>query len=765
MGSNLQNRTFDLEKDWLGQENISEVLNFTRPEVIQEIHETFLAVGCDAVETNTFGANKIVLAEAEMEERVYENNVAAARIARAACDKYETPDRPRYVVGAAGGGTKLLTLGMTDWDTVEQSYYLQFTGLIDGGADVLLFETQQDLLIIKAMIVAARRAFADRRELLGGGRLPIMVQASFDQDNGNQMLTGSDVTAFVAAMAAYEEVDVLGVNCAFGPSELSETVRYIAENFPRLVSALPNAGLPIMVDGKTHFPMGPADFGKGVERFVKEYGVNIVGGCCGTLATHLKEVVDRVGQPNDRPRMAIRGRERHVEAPPRISSLVSAEDIRQDSSYLIIAERTNTNGSRKFKELLQAEDWDGLVGMGRDEMVGSHMLDVCVDFVGRDGVRDMKEVVRRYVNALPAPLMLDSTDPKVLEAGLQLAGGRCALNPANLEEGEEKFASVCQLAKKYGAALVCGTIDEDKEAAMARTRERKLSIAKRMRDLAVEQHGLRDEDIMFDPLVLPISTGIEEDRRNALETIEGTRLISRQLPKCHTVVGLSNVSFGLKPKARVVLNSAFLHELREAGLTGAIVHASKLLPKNRIPDEQWNAALDLIYDRRREGFDPLTHFVSLFPDDGAAAVETKADKYEGLSLEDALKRHIIDGEKRDLTKRLDQAMADGIKPLVIINDILLDGMKTVGELFGSGQMQLPFVLQSAETMKSAVAHLEPHMERVEGQSKGRIVLATVKGDVHDIGKNLVDIILTNNGYTVYNLGIKQPLNDIVKAFE
>ena len=770
MGSNLQRRTFDLERDWRNQENISEVLNVTRPEVIQEIHEAFLDVGCDAVETNTFGANRIVLAEAEMADETYENNVLAAQIARRACEKFETPDRPRYVVGAAGGGTKLLTLGMTSWDIAEESYYTQFCGLIDGGADVLLFETQQDLLIIKVMIVAANRAFADK-----GRRLPIMVQASFDQDNGNQMLTGSDVTAFACAIGAFREVDVLGVNCAFGPSELTETVRTLAATFPRHVSALPNAGLPIMVDGKTHYPMGPVDFGKGVERFVKEFGVGIVGGCCGTLAEHLKEVVERVvpnGQPNERPRVATRGRDRAVNTPPRVSSLISAEDVRQDLSYLIVAERTNTNGSRKFKELLQAEDWDGIVGMGRDEMKTSHMLDVCVDYVGREGVRDMREVVKRFVNALPAPLMLDSTDPKVLEAGLQLAGGRCVLNSTNLEDGEHKFGEMCDLARRYGAALVCGTIDEDKENAMARTRERKLAIATRIRDLATSQHGLSDEDLMFDPLVLPISTGIEEDRKNALETIEGTRLIKEHLPRCHTVVGLSNVSFGLKPAARVVLNSAFLHELRDAGLTGAIVHASKILPRNRIPAEQWDAALELIYDKRCPGvdggepFDPLTHFVGLFPEHGERTdkVDASKEKYGDLTIEDALKQHIIDGEKRELTKRLDNAMAGGLAPLKIINDVLLEGMKVVGELFGSGQMQLPFVLQSAETMKSAVAHLEPHMERVEGSSKGKIVLATVKGDVHDIGKNLVDIILTNNGYTVFNLGIKQPVADIVKAY-
>jgi 5-methyltetrahydrofolate--homocysteine methyltransferase len=751
MGSNLQTRQFDMQRDWMGHENISEVLNFTRPEVIQEIHEAFLAVGCDAVETNTFGANKIVMAEADMAGRVFENNKAAAEIARRACDRFETAERPRYVVGSVGPGTKIVTLGMTTWDAMLDSYAEQMRGLLAGGVDVILIETQQDILAIKCAIAAANLAMKE-----AGTRVPIMVQGSFDQDNGQQMLTGTDPSAFVAAFECYDEVDVLGVNCAFGPIELTETMRYIAGNWPRLTSALPNAGLPIMVDGKSHFPMNPSDFTKGMLRFVDEFGVNVVGGCCGTMPEHMKTLCQAVGEGrrNYRPRAVV--------TKPQISSLYAAEDIRQDLSYLVVAERTNTNGSRQFKRLLQAEDWDGLVSMARDEVKdGSHMLDVCVDFVGRDGVRDMHEIISRYVKTINAPLMLDSTNAAVLEAGLKLAGGRCILNSTNLEEGEEKFSHFCGLAKRYGAALVCGCIDEDKQNAMARTEERKIAVAKRIRDLAVNKYGLRDQDILFDPLVLPISTGIEEDRRNAIATIEGTRRISKELPDCHTVVGLSNISFGLKPAARVVLNSAFLHELREAGLTGAIVHASKILPQNRIPAEQWDAALDLIYDRRREGFDPLHHFVNLFPDDGATAA-VAASEDESLPVEEKLKKHIIDGEKRKLTDHLDEAMKT-YKPLDIINNILLDGMKVVGELFGSGQMQLPFVLQSAETMKAAVAHLEPHMEKVEGSTKGRIVLATVRGDVHDIGKNLVDIILSNNGYEVVNLGIKQPIQDILKA--
>ncbi len=463
---------------------------------------------------------------------------------------------------------------------------------------------------------------------------------------------------------------------------------------------------------------------------------------------------------NDRPRLRRPG----SETKDRLTSLTQAVDLRQDNSYLIVGERTNTNGSRQFKRLLQEEDWDGLVSMARDEVRGGSMvLDVCVDFVGRDGVRDMHEVVSRYVQQVGVPLMLDSTNADVLEAGLKLAGGRCALNSTNLEEGEERFAMMCDLARRYGALLVCGTIDEDPEHAMGRTEERKIEIAKRIRDLAVEKHGLRDCDLMFDPLVLPISTGLEDDRFNAAATIAGTRRIAQELPACHTVVGLSNISFGLRPAARQVLNSVFLHELREAGLTSAIVHASKILPKNKIDDERWQAALDLVYDRRREDFDPLTAFIELFPDGEAVAGDEVED--ENLTLEEKLEKHIIDGEKRNLTDRLDEAMSNGIKPLSIINEILLKGMKVVGDLFGRGEMQLPFVLQSAETMKAAVAHLEPHMDKIDGSSsKGVLVLATVKGDVHDIGKNLVDILLTNNGYTVHNIGIKQPINEILDKY-
>ncbi len=746
MGTSIHQFSLDLAKDYLGHENCGEILNFTRPDIVGQVHERFLAAGCDAVETNTFGANAVVLAEFAMADRVEEMNQAAAKIARAACEKYSTPQRRRFVIGSMGPGTRLPSLGHIGFDDLYNSYLRQCHGLIDGGVDVLLLETCQDLLLAKAAINAATDAMSQR-----GVCLPLMVQVTIE--SFGTMLVGSEMSAVIAALSPYEQVDVLGINCATGPAEMAEAVAALSENWPRLISVQPNAGLPSIVDGAACYPLQPAEFAQSMRQFVQQRGVNIVGGCCGTTAAHLKALVEAVADCRPAPRDP---RQR-----PSITSLYSAEDIRQQTSYLVVAERTNTNGSKKFRQLLEAEDWDGLVSMARQEVRdGSHLLDVCVDFVGRDGVSDMRQVISRLVRQVHAPLMLDSTDAAVMEAGLKLAAGRCVLNSTNLEEGEERFARICALAKRYAAALVAGTIDEDKQNAMARTAQRKEQIALRMHALATEKSGLRDQDLFFDPLVLPISTGLEDDRANGHQTIEGIRRISQKLPNCHTIIGLSNISFGLKPPARVVLNSAFLHECLQAGLTGAIAHASKILPRNRIPDQQWDAALDLIYDRRRPGFDPLTHYIGLFAD--AAASSAAADADDDLPIEQRLRRHIIDGEKRHLTEHLQQAMQD-YTPLQIINEHLLAGMKTVGELFGSGKMQLPFVLQSAETMKASVAFLEPFMEKVQGSGKGRIVLATVKGDVHDIGKNLVDIILSNNGYTVYNLGIKQPVAAILQA--
>lgn len=760
MGTSIHNWDLDLEKDYLDKENCTEILVQTRPDVIQSIHESFLEVGADAVETDTFGANKLVFAEFDLVDQTYAINKQAAEVARAACDKYSTSDKPRFVIGSIGPGTKLLSLGHTSWDLMLDSYVEQVRGLIDGGADLLLIETAQDLLQVKCAVNACIDALKEKGKTPQD--IPIMVQVTIETTG--TMLVGTEIAAAAMALKDYP-IASLGLNCATGPVEMAEHIQWLADYWPHGISVLPNAGLPTLVDGQTVYPLSPEPFAEKVAEFVDRFGLNVVGGCCGTTPEHIGKLVERVG---DR---APKQHEKKILIPG-CTSLYSTVEYRQDSSLLNVGERTNSSGSRKFKRLLEEENWDEMVSLAREQTrEGSHVIDVNVDYAGRDSVKDMAEVVHRFVRQVNAPLMLDSTQPEIIEAGLKHAAGKCIINSANLEEGEEKFAHMCNLATRYGAAIVLGCIDEDPEEAMARTADRKLAIAVRMHKLATEKYGLKSEDILFDPLVLPISTGMDKDRKSALETIEGTRRIAEALPNCQITCGLSNVSFGLKPVARQVLNSAFQHELREAGMTSAIVHVSKILPQNRIDEAQWEAALNLIYDRRPEQpvtledgtktTDPLQIFIDLFPED-AAELSTKQDLAE-LPLEERLQRHIIDGEKKGITETLDEAMQK-YAPLAIVNDHLLGGMKVVGELFGSGQMQLPFVLQSAEVMKMAVAHLEPHMEKLEGQTKGSIVLATVKGDVHDIGKNLVDIILSNNGYTVHNLGIKQPVSAIVEGW-
>ena len=751
MGTSIHQCDCDLHRDYLGRENCTEILVQTRPEIIQGIHESFLRVGADAVETDTFGANKLVFAEFDLVEETYNLNKRAAEIARAACDKHSTKDKPRFVFGSIGPGTRLVSLGNTTWDEMLESYAEQARGLIDGGADALLIETCQDLLQVKCAVNACLKALDERKRT--AQQIPIMVSVTIETTG--TMLLGTEIAAAAEALRNFP-IFSLGLNCATGPVEMAEHIKWLSKHWDRHVSVVPNAGLPILVDGRTEYPLTPKPFAEAIARFVEEDGVSVVGGCCGTTPAHIEELVKRIGDRAP-------GARQRAPWPRAATSLYSTAEFRQDNSFLVVGERTNTNGSRKFKQLLEAQDFDGMVSMAREQIKdGSHVIDLCVDYVGRDGVTDMRELVHRFVRQVSAPLMLDSTQVDVLEEGLKHAGGKCILNSMNLEDGEEKLGVMCALAKTYGAAVVAGTIDDDPQEAMGKTAQRKLEIAKRIYDLAVNRHGLAPGDILFDPLVLPVTTGVEADRRLALETIEGTRRIMQELPECHTVVGLSNVSFGLKPAARVVLNSVFLHELREAGLTAAIVHASKILPRNKISDERWEVALDLLYDRREKG-DPLMRFVELFPADEDDTV--KRERIEDLAVEERLRRHIIDGEMRNLKESLDDAMTK-YPPLAIVNDHLLDGMKTVGDLFGAGEMQLPFVLQSAEVMKAAVAHLEPHMPKVEGAGakKAKIVLATVQGDVHDIGKNLVDIILSNNGYEVINLGIKQPVASIMNAF-
>ncbi len=767
MGTSIHGCHLDLHADYLGKENCTEILVRTRPDVIQSIHERFLAVGADAVETDTFGANPLVLAEFDLTDEAYALNRQAAEVARAACNKYATPDRPRFVIGSIGPGTKLLTLGNTDWDTMHASYTQQVRGLLDGGADVLLVETAQDLLQVKCAVNACVDALAEKGLTpalpTSGGDIPIMVQVTIETTG--TMLMGTEIAAAAVALLPFP-IASLGLNCATGPVEMAEHIHWLGKHWPRLISVLPNAGLPVMVEGRTEYPLQPDAFAAKLREFVDVAGVNIIGGCCGTTPEHIRRMIDLVGD---------RAPARIDKSPlkPACTSLYSPVEYRQDNSLLNVGERTNASGSRAFKRILEAEQWDEMVSLAREQVrEGSHVIDVNVDYAGRNNAADMAGIVHRFVRQVNVPLMLDSTQTATIEAGLKHAGGKCIINSANLEDGEEKFAALCRIARRYGAALVLGTIDEDPEEAMARTADRKFEIAARMHKLATETHGLAEEDLFFDPLVLPISTGMAKDRRSALETIEGTRRIAAAFPNCQITCGLSNVSFGLKPAARQVLNSAFLHELTEAGLTSAILHVSKILPQNRIPAPQWHAAIELIYDRAPDAAvtladgsqtrDPLQIFVDLFPDD--AAVQSTRQDIADLPLEERLQKHIIDGEKKGLAATLDEALAQ-YPPLAIINDHLLAGMKVVGELFGSGQMQLPFVLQSAEVMKMAVAHLEPHMEKAQGQTKGSIVLATVKGDVHDIGKNLVDIILTNNGYTVHNLGIKQPISAILDKWK
>ncbi|MFH0980737.1 MAG: methionine synthase [Planctomycetota bacterium] len=745
MGTNIHACELPLV-DFNHLENCTEILVLTRPDVITDIHRSFLAVGCDAVETDTFGANKLVFGEFGLVAKTREINRQAAEIARAACREFHTAEKPRFVLGSIGPGTKLPSLRQTNWDTLVDSYCAQARGLIEGGVDAFIIETCQDILQTKAAVVACTDAM---REL--GRELPIICQVTLETTG--TMLVGTEMAAAITALEGYDQIQVMGMNCATGPAEMSEHVRVLSKTCNRLLSVMPNAGLPQLVDGRAHYALTPAELARWLVEFVEVDGVNLVGGCCGTTPAHLAAVVKAMGHRVPKAR--------RVQSEPAVSSLYQSVSLRQDYSVLIVGERSNTNGSRRFKRLLLEGNTDELVAVGREQVAeGAHVLDVCVDYVGRHGVPDMENVIARYAQDITAPLMLDSTEPLVIEAGLKLAGGKCIVNSVNLEDGEERLQRIGPMLKRYGAAVVALTIDEDPQEAMAKTARRKVEIARRIYDLLVNQYGIRPHDIFFDTLTFPITTGNEADRRLALETLDAVAQIRKEMPQCQQILGISNVSFGLKPPARAVLNSVFLHEVVQRGLTSAIVHASGILPRNKISTDRWNAALDLIYDHRRDGYDPLRAFIQCFgEEEDMAARKTTAN----LPVEDRLKQRIINGDRNGLEEDLDAALTT-YQPLEIINDLLLDGMKTVGDLFAAGQMQLPFVLQSAQTMKAAVAYLEPLMEKTEGTHKGVVVLATVRGDVHDIGKNLVDIILTNNGYKVINLGIKQPISAIIDAW-
>jgi len=747
MGTMLQAASPSLE-DFDGLEGCNEILNVTRPDIVRSVHHAYLEAGADAVETNTFGANLPNLAEYGIADRITELSQAGAGLARAAADEYSTPDRPRFVLGSVGPGTKLPTLGHAPFADLRDAYLAECRGLLAGGVDAIIVETCQDLLQAKAAVIGAHRAMAQH-----GRQVPIIAQVTVETTG--TMLLGTEIGAALTALEPLG-IDLIGLNCATGPAEMSEHLRHLAKHARVSISVMPNAGLPQLGPDGAVYPLSPRELAAALAGFVNEYGVRLVGGCCGTTPEHITAVAQALA--------GVSPAARRPRPEPGVASLYAATPFHQDTSVLMVGERTNANGSKAFREAMLAERFDDCVQIAREQTRdGAHLIDLCVDYVGRDGTADMSELAGRLATASTLPIMLDSTEPEVLRAGLERLGGRCVVNSVNYEDGDgprSRFARTMALVREHGTAVVVMCIDEQGQA---RTRDWKVRVASRTIDDLVGNHGMRVEDIVVDTLTFPISTGQDEVRRDAIETIEAIRELKRRYPAVQTTLGISNVSFGLNPAARQVLNSVFLHECVQAGLDTAIVHASKILPMARIPDEHRAVALDLVYDRRKDGYDPLTRFMELFEGVSAASARaTRAQELAGLPLFERLERRIVDGERNGLEADLDQALSQ--RPaLEIINDTLLAGMKTVGELFGSGQMQLPFVLTSAEVMKAAVAHLEPHIDSSGDDGKGRIVLATVKGDVHDIGKNLVDIILTNNGYEVVNLGIKQPISTILET--
>ncbi|MCA3313968.1 MAG: methionine synthase [Roseomonas sp.] len=748
MGSRVQALTLEVERDYWGKENCTEVLNLSRPDIVRDIHRGYYEAGADMVLTNSFGGSPVTLGEFELEERAFEINKLSVELAREAAESF-ADGRHRWVVGDIGPGTKLPSLGNITYDALEAALVEQCRGLIVGGADALLTETNQDTLFIKAAVNAAKIA-----RKAAESDIPIFVQVTVETTG--TLLVGPDIAAATTVVNALD-VPLMGLNCATGPQEMAEHVRWLSQNWPGLISCQPNAGLPELVDGKTHYPLGAEELAAWMERFVVEDGLNLIGGCCGTSTPHiaaLDAMLRKLGGAAHRPAPI----KRKFHWVPSVASLYGATALRQENSYFSIGERCNANGSKAWRERQAAGDWDGCVAMGREQMAeGSNSLDICTAFVGRDEMAEMTEVIRRFTSSVNGPLVIDSTETPVIEAALKLHGGKPIINSINFEEGEKAAEDRMILARKFGAAVIALTIDE---VGMAKTAEDKLRIARRLVEFACDKHGLPQSDLMIDPLTFTVATGNEDDRKLGLWTLEGIRMIRDEFPEIQIILGLSNISFGLNPAARHVLNSVFLDLAVKAGMTGAIVHVSKIKPLHQIPPEEVKVAEDLIYDRRTENYDPLQKMLELFS--GRKAADATAKK-RAETVEGRLKDRIIDGDRKGLDDELADALAKGIAPLSIINDVLLDGMKVVGELFGAGKMQLPFVLQSAETMKTAVAYLEPYMERVEGQEKGTIVLGTVKGDVHDIGKNLVDIILTNNGYRVVNLGIKVPLIEIVNA--
>jgi len=739
-----------------------EVLNRTRPDVIAAIHRSYFEAGADVVETNTFGCFPHVLVEYGLEAEAQDLAFEAARIAAQVAGE-AGEGKPRFVAGSLGPGTKLISLGQISWKALFESYRTAARGLIRGGVDLLIIETCQDILQVRCCVLASRQAMQDV-----GQEVPLQIQVTIEATG--TMLVGTDDAAALTVLESLP-VDVVGINCAVGPDLMDSHIRYFCQNSTRWVSCLPNAGLPRNEGGRAVFDLTPAELARWQLKFVQEYGLNVVGGCCGTGPEHIRVLADAVRGLKSKAE-GRRGQLSTSDLRPSsfVASLYQSVPLRQDTGILIVGERTNATGSKKFRELLFTSDFDGMNELANEQVAeGAHVLDVSVAWTGRDEMRDMREVLKRFATSVPIPIMIDSTQVEVMEEALEHLGGRAILNSVNLEDGLRKFDQVAALAKRHGAALVALTIDEDKEAGMAKTLERKVEIALRMYERLTQLHGIPGNAILFDLLTFPITQGDEDTRQLAMWTIEGIRKVREHLPEVGFVLGISNVSFGLAQQARVVLNSVFLDECIQAGLTAAILNAGKILPINQIPQQQYHLALDLIYDRRQFGpdggvtHDPLFAFVDYFAQNKVDKALVR-DPLAGLSLEDRLKKRIVDGRKVGLEADLELAL-EQYSPVEVINQVLLEGMKVVGDLFGAGKMQLPFVLQAAETMKTAVRYLEPRMEKLEGVHKGTMVIATVKGDVHDIGKNLVDIILSNNGYKVINLGIKKPIEDILAAIE
>ncbi len=735
--------------------NLSDSLVYTHPDWIRDIHAGYFAAGCDAVETNTFNANGVGLGEFGMAHKLDDINRANIKIAREVANSFATSDRPRYVIGSVGPGTKMPSIDdpaiSIDFDTLAEAYRPQIAVMLDEGVDAILIETCFDILQAKIVTIVAVEEMKKR-----GVKVPLMVQVTIMQAD-QKMLPGTDIAGALTTLECFDEIDVIGMNCAVGPDLMISSLKHLAQYSPKLISVLPNAGLPETRNDEAYFPLEPAGLADWLDRFVRDFGVNIVGGCCGTTAVHLKAVCDRLHGRKPAKRTPIR-----VAA---VSSLLGTTETVIDNRPLLVGERTNTNGSRKFKELLEKHDWNGLTEMARaQEREGVHLLDVCVDYVGRDGVADMKEVIRRYNAVLQKPIMIDSTEVNVVEAALKLCSGKTVINSINLEDGRKTLDPKTILAKKYGAALVALTIDE---VGQADTAQWKFEVAERIYKIVVDEYKIPPTDLMFDPLTFPLSTGQEQTRKSAMATFDSIRLIKKHLPGALTHLGLSNCSFGLLPYTRQVLNSVYLHYAVEAGLDSAILHAAKIMPLASIDAEGKELCRRLLFDERVFNAagdcieDPLVMLIEHYADAKSTASKTES---LGETVEERLRQAIIQGRRETLVADLDLAR-DTYTPIDIINKILLAGMKVVGDLFGAGQMQLPFVLQSAEVMKISVAHLQQFMTKADGQEKGKIVLATVKGDVHDIGKNLVDIILTNNGYKVYNLGIKQPVENMITELQ